>query len=208
MNDFDPIANVVTDPNVLVVSPDSPFKTFEDFMNACKAKPGTVTVSYSGLGGDDALAIMRLEKLTGIKTQLVPFDSDAPSWQAAMANKVDVSMNNLGVVYPQVKAGNLRVLGILSEKRYHLLPDVPTLKELGYDLVGGSSRGYSAPKGLPADVKATLIDAFKKMAEDPDFIKACESRALAIDMKYGDDYAAFFDEQVKIVSEFLTAPAK
>ena len=208
MDDFDPIANVVTDPNVLVVSPDSPLKTFDDFIQACKAKPGTVTVSNSGLGGDDALAIMRLEKIAGIKAQLVPFDSDAPSWQAAMAKKVDVSMNNLGVVYPQVKAGNLRVLGILSEKRYHLLPDVPTVKELGYNLVGGSSRGYSAPKGLPADVKATLIDAFKKMAADPDFIKACENRALAIDMKYGDDYAAFFKEQVEIVSEIMATVQK
>ena len=188
LDDFEPLANIVTDPNVIVVSASSPFKTFEDFMEACKAKPGQVTVSNSGISGDDLLALLMLEKASGIKTQPVPFDNDGPSWQAAMGNKVDVSVNNLGVVYPQVKAGNLRILAIMTAERYHLVPDVPTLKEKGYDIQNGSSRGYTAPKGIPAEAKKALLDAIQTMAKDPVFLDACEKRALPVDIKLDGDF--------------------
>ena len=132
-----------------------------------------------------------------MKVQMVPFDGDGPSWQAAMGNKVDVSFNNLGIVFPQVKAGNLRALAIMSDKRDPMLPDVPTLKELGVDVISGSSRGYSAPKGIPADVKAKLIKAFEEMAKSPEFKKAAADRALPVDIKLGDDYTKYLKSEEK-----------
>ena len=69
------------------------------------------------------------------------------------------------------------------------------MKELGYDLVSGSSRGYSAPKGIPDDVKETLINAFKKIAEMPEFVEACAARDTIIDMKYGEDYKKMLETQ-------------
>ena len=197
INQLDPIANVITDPGIIVVGKDSPLKTYQDFEAAVKANPGRVSVGNSGTGGDDFFTSILWMKATGLKFQMIPFEGDGPSWQAAMGGKIDVSFNNLGITYPQLKGGNLRALAIFAEKRSSLLPDVPTLKELGVNQVSGSSRGYSAPKGLPKPVKEALVNAFRKMAQDPAFIKGCEDRASEIDMKFGDEYKAFLEAEEK-----------
>lgn len=198
LDELEPIANVITDPGIIVVGKDSPFKTMEDFIKAAKQNPGKVTVANSGVGGDDFFTTLIFEKKTGFKFQMIPFEGDGPSWQAAMGNKVDVSFNNLGITYPQIKAGNLRALAVFSEQRYEGLPDVPTARELGYDVISGSSRGYSAPKGISPEVRDTLIAAFKKMNEMPDFVKACEDRASIIDLRLGDDYGKMLREQEEL----------
>ena len=194
INELTPLANVVTDPGVIAVSKDSPFKNYEDFAKAVEANPGKVTVANSGIGGDDFFSNLIWEKATGLKVQMVPFQGDGPSWQAAQGNKVDATFNNLGVVYPQVKAGNLRILAIFATERTQLVPDVPTMKELGANVVGGSSRGYSAPKGIPDDAKAKLLDAFDKMFEDPEFLAACEKQGLIIDTMIGDEYVKYLQD--------------
>ncbi len=198
IDDLTPLANLVTDPHIIVVGKNSPFKTLKDFIDAAKADPGKVTVSNAGTGGDDFFATLRFNKLTDTKVQMVPFQGDGPSWQAAFGDKVQVSFNNLGTVYPQVKAGNLRVLAILSPERYELLPDAPTAREQGVDLVSGASRGYCAPKNIPAEVKEKLINAFRQMAADPAFIKGCVDRATPVDIKIGDEYAKYLADDEKI----------
>ena len=201
IRDLDPIANVVTDPGLLVVGKDSPLKTYQDFVNAVKANPGKITAGNSGVGGDDFFTTILWMKNTGLRVAMVPFEGDGPSWQAAAGGKIDVSFNNLGITFPHVKAGTLRALAIFAEKRDSSLPDVPTLKELGINQISGSSRGYSAPKGLPKEIKAILIDAFKKMAVDPDFIKACADRASPVDMRYGDDYMKMLADEEKLMQD-------
>ncbi|WP_418844596.1 tripartite tricarboxylate transporter substrate binding protein [Pyramidobacter piscolens] len=201
VDELTPIANVISDPGIVVVAADSPFKTFDDFIAAVKANPGKVTVGNSGVGGDDFFTTLIFEKVSGLKVQMVPFEGDGPSWQAAMGKKIDVSFNNIGIVFPQIKADNLRALAIMAEKRYELLPDVPTMKEKGIDVVSGSSRGYSAPADIPEEARQTLIEAFKKMAEMREFKKACADRASIIDMKYGDDYMAMLKKQEKDFTE-------
>ena len=195
INELDPIANVVTDPGVIVVGKDSKYKTIEDFLADVKANPGKITAGNSGVGGDDFFTTLIFEKASGLKFQMIPFEGDGPSWQAAMGNKIDASFNNLGITYPQIDAGNLRILAIFAEERNPMVPDAPTLKELGFDVVSGSSRGYSAPKGLPDDVREKLYKAFEEMAKDPAFIKGLEDRALPIDMKIGADYIKYLQEQ-------------
>ena len=201
IRELDPIANVITDPGIIVVGKDSPLKTYQDFVDAVTANPGRVSVGNSGTGGDDFFTSILWMKKTGLSFQMIPFEGDGPSWQAAMGGKIDVSFNNLGITYPQIKGGNLRPLAVFSEERYALLPDVPTLKELGVDQISGSSRGYSAPKGLPKEIKEQLINAFREMAKDPAFIKGCEDRASAVDMKYGDEYKAYLEAEEKAFQE-------
>lgn len=201
IRELEPIANVITDPGIIVVGKDSPFKTYQDFVDAVKANPGKITVGNSGTGGDDFFTTIQWMKKTGLKVTMIPFEGDGPSWQAAMGGKIDVSFNNLGITYPQIKGGNLIPLAMFAEERYPMLPDLPTLKELGVHQVSGSSRGYSAPKGISEEVKTVLIEAFKKMAADPAFIKGCEDRASVVDMKYGADYKAFLEEEEKIFTE-------
>jgi putative tricarboxylic transport membrane protein len=195
VDEFDALANVVTDPGIIVVGKDSKYKSFNDLLADIKANPGKVTVGNSGIGGDDFFTTLLFQKASGLTVQMVPFDGDGPSWQAAAAGKVEVSFNNLGVTYPQVKAGNLIPLAVFSEKRIDMIPDIPTIKELGFDVVSGSSRGYCAPKGIPADAKAKLLKAFEEMSKDPEFIKQAENLALPVDIKIGDDYAKYLKDQ-------------
>ncbi|MDR1508539.1 MAG: tripartite tricarboxylate transporter substrate binding protein [Synergistaceae bacterium] len=195
IRELEPLANVVTDPGIIVVAKDSPYKTAQEFFQAARDNPGKITVGNSGVGGDDFFTILIFEKNSGLKFQQIPFEGDGPSWQAAMGGKIDASFNNLGITFPQVKAGNLRALAVFSEERYEGLADIPTAKELGYNIVSGSSRGYSAPKGIPAEAREILIGAFKKMAEMPEFRKACADRASIVDLKFGEDYAKMLSDQ-------------
>ncbi len=195
IHDLEPIANVVTDPGIIVVGKNSPFKTVQDFLAAAKANPGKITVANSGTGGDDFFTTLLVEKATGLKFQMVPFNGDGPSWQAAMAGKVDVSFTNLGVTYAQIQAGNLRALALFAEKRDASVPDLITFREAGFDVVSGSSRGYSAPKGIPTVARDKLIAAFAQMVKDPEFAKAAAKLALPMDVKLGDDYAKYLADQ-------------
>ena len=197
IDELTPIANVVTDPGIIVVSKDSPYKTVQEFFAAARKNPGNITVGNSGIGGDDFFTTLIIQKATGLKFQMIPFQGDGPSWQAAMGGKIDASFNNLGITFPQIKAGNLRPLALFAAKRDPNLPDVPTLREIGYDVISGSSRGYSAPKGIPADAREALIQAFRKMGENPEFAKTAAERALPLDLKYGDDYTAYLQQQEK-----------
>jgi len=195
IKELDPIANVVTDPGVIVVGKDSPYKTAQEFFAAVKANPGKITAANSGVGGDDFFTTLITEKATGLKFQMVPFSGDGPSWQSAAGLKTDSSFNNLGVTYPQLKAGMLRALVIFSDKRDASIPDVPTMKELGFNVISGSSRGYSAPKGIPQAAKDKLIAAFAEMGKNPEFAKAAAERALPVDIKLGKDYEAYLSSQ-------------
>lgn len=195
IDELEPLANVVTDPGIIVVAKDSKYKTVQDLFDDAKANPGKLTIGNSGVGGDDYFSTIMVEKESGLSFQKVPFQGDGPSWQAAMGGKIDASFNNLGITFPQIKAGNMRALAIFTEERVADLPDVPTLKELGINVVAGSSRGYSAPKGIPAEAKQQFMDAMKKVAANPDFQRDAAARAMVLDVKLGDDYKAYLENQ-------------
>ncbi len=195
IEDLTPLANVVTDPGVIVVGKDSKFKTIQEFLDAVRAAPGKITIGNSGVGGDDFFSVIMIEKATGLKLQQVPFAGDGPSWAAALGGKIDASANNLGITYPQVKAGNLRALAVFTDNRVPELPDVPTMKELGINVVAGSSRGYSAPKGIPVAAQKEFIAAMDRVIANPDFKRDAAARAMVIDYKSGAEYVKFLKDQ-------------
>ena len=195
VDEITPIANIVTDPGIAVVAKDSPFKTFEDIVKAAKDKPSTVTVGNSGVGGDDFFTSLIFEKEAGVKLQKVPFQGDGPSWTAAMGGKIDASFTNVGVSYPQIKEGNLRALAVFTEERLPELPDVPTATELGYNLVAGSSRGYSGPGEFPEAARQQLIDGLQRVVDNPEFQKAAAAQAMNIDFIPGDAYRDYLKKQ-------------
>ena len=197
IEEITPIANVVTDPGVVVVSAESPFKSFKDLVDAAQAKPETVTVGNSGVGGDDFFTTVLLEQAAGVRFQKVPFQGDGPSWAAAMGGKIDASFNNVGSTFPQIREGNLRALAVFAEKRLPELPDVPTVKEFGYDVVAGSSRGYSGPAGFPEDARQQLVEGFRRVVQNPEFQKAAAAQAMNINFIPGDDYSAYLTRQEK-----------
>ena len=195
IDEITPLANVVTDPGVIVVAADSPYQTAQEFLDAAKAAPGTITVGNSGVGGDDYFSSLMIERAGGIEFQKVPFQGDGPSWQAALGGQIDASFNNLGITYPQIEAGNLRVLAVFSEERLEQIPDVPTLKELGIDVVAGSSRGYSGPAGMSPEAVAQFNEAMQKVIDNPEFQQQAADRAMTLDYMPADEYSAYLEAQ-------------
>ncbi|MEW6720819.1 MAG: tripartite tricarboxylate transporter substrate binding protein [Thermodesulfobacteriota bacterium] len=178
VSDIQFVANVVSDWGLLAVKADSPYKTLGDIVKAAKEKPGTVTVGVSASPGDDWFAMQMFQESSNAKFNIVVFSGDGPSWQAAMAGHVAATANNLGIVYPQLKAGTLRALAIMSEKRSPYLPDVPTFKELGYDFTSFSARGISMPKGTPKAVVDKFAAAVKQVMDSEEFKANAEKTAF------------------------------
>jgi tripartite-type tricarboxylate transporter receptor subunit TctC len=185
------VANVVTDPGILVVRTESPHKTVADFVKAMREKPGKVSVGVSSAPGDDWFAIHMLQAAVKAEANIVPFSGDGPSWQAALAGHVDASANNLSIVYSQVKGGKLRALAIMADKRSPYLPDVPTFKELGYDFTSGSSRGFAMPKETPKPIVSAFAGAVKQVMESQEFKVNADKTAFPSDYQNPDEYAAY-----------------
>ncbi len=185
------VANVVTDPGILVVRAEGPYQTVADVIKASQAKPGSLSVGVASAPGDDWFAMHQFEQAAKVKLNIVPFSGDGPSWQAALAGHVDASSNNLGIVYPQIRAGKLRALALMSDKRSPILPDVPTFKELGYDFTSGSSRGFAMPKNTPRAVIDAFASAVKQVMSTEEFKASALSTAFPYDYQGPDEYAAY-----------------
>ena len=199
MADFEPIANMIFDPGILVVAADSKFKTFQDLVDAAKKAPGQIRLSHSGNGGDDWYNGLMIAKLAGISFNMVPFDGDAPAWQAAAGGHVDVCTTNVGVVTGLVQGKKLRGLAVYTEKRLPSISEVPTLKELGVNLVEGSYRGYLAPKGTPKEIITILADGLEKVSADPQHKAACAAQNMVPDFKRGDAFKTFLAQEEEML---------
>jgi len=191
MSDLVLAANVVTDPGIFVVRAESPYKTVADFIKAAKEQPGKLSLGVSSAPGDDWFAIHMFQEAAKVQANIVTFSGDGPSWQAALAGHTEGSFNNLSIVYSQVKAGKLRALALMADKRTPFLPDVPTFKELGYNFTSGSSRGFSFPKETPKPVVATFADAVKQVMDSAEFKSNAEKTAFPSDYQNPEEYAAY-----------------
>ena len=169
---FEFLGNLVDDPDSFAVLDSSPFKTLKDLTDYARANPDKVTVGTTGTGSDDHLAMLMFEKATGTKLSHVPYKGSSEVRSAIIGEQVAVAAINVGEVLQYVKSGTpLRMLGQMGAKRSNLAPNVPTFKEQGVKAEMTALRGFAAPKGLPADVKAKLVKAIAQAANDPEYQK-------------------------------------
>jgi tripartite-type tricarboxylate transporter receptor subunit TctC len=168
LTDFDYITVAVQAPNVLAVPASSPHKSFADVLKFMKANPEKMSFASAGNGTSDHLTAELLWQETGTKATHVPYKGGAPAMSDLIAGQVDATFMNINTGLPNIKAGKLRALAITSTKRSPLLPDVPTMDELGFKGVTVYSwQAFAAPKGLPADIKARLHDGLVAGLNDP-----------------------------------------
>ena len=168
LKDFDYITVAVQAPNVLAVPTRSPHKTFADLLKFMKANPGKMSFASAGNGTSDHLTAALFWQETGTEAVHVPYKGGAPAMQDLIAGTVDATFMNINTGLPHFKAGKLRALAVTSAKRSPLLPDVPTMDELGFKGVTVYSwQAFAAPKGLPGDIKAKLHDAVVASLNDP-----------------------------------------
>jgi tripartite-type tricarboxylate transporter receptor subunit TctC len=168
--DFTPIMQYAVYLYGLVVRPDSPWNTFKEFIDYAKANPGKIRYSTAGPGSPQHLVMERLALKERIKWTHIPFEGGAPAVTALLGGHVE-ACSQTTEWKKQVEAGRLRLLAVYGEKRMIDFPGIPTLLELGYDIVAPSLISIAGPKGLPPQFVETLHGAFKKAMEDPDFIR-------------------------------------
>lgn len=194
LDSFSALMNHVIDYNVWAVKADSPFKTVKDVVEAAKKTPSTIAVTAHGAGSDDHLAILSMETEAGIKLVTVHNRSTNDSKTQALGGHVHVLGANISEVAEEVKAGQLRLLGVMAPTRSRFLPDAPTFKEQGFDQVWSVSRGIAAPAGLPKEVEAKLLAALETVINSKEHQQKAEQLSLEPLVIGGDAYRRFLQE--------------
>ncbi|NDH61393.1 MAG: tripartite tricarboxylate transporter substrate binding protein [Alphaproteobacteria bacterium] len=172
LDQFAPIALISADPTVLVVSADGPYKTLKDFVEAAKAKPDKINYGSSGVYGTLHVAMEIFATAADIKLFHIPYQGGGPAVAALLGGQIDALASGPAAAIGQIKAGKMRALAVWGDKRLASLPDVPSMKELGYDATFYIWSGLFAPAATPAPVMAALRDAVKRTVEDPEFKEA------------------------------------
>lgn len=194
LEDFAPIANIVSDPGVIVAAKDSPYQTLDQLFEAAGAEENAISMAYSGPGSSEALMLRKLEDQTGTVLNKVPFDGSAPSMVALLGGHVDAVCMNVSEAINYVNDGNITILGVTSPKRVNDFPDAPTFREQDYDIISVSLRGVAAPAAMDKEQLKMIESAIEQALQDPEFIAKAEEMKLPLDYMNSEDYTAFLTE--------------
>jgi len=202
MEDLTRIANLDTDPSIIMVHSDSPFDSLDDFIEYAKENPNELSIAHTGPGGDDHLAQVKFEIVAGIKLKGVTYEGAAGQLGDLAGRHVDAAAVNVSQVKSLMDAGQIKPLAVMSEERVSLLPEVPTFKELGLDVINDLTRGVAGPAGLSEEIVTTLVNAIEKvLTEDQEFIKRAENMGLLIRFIGPEKYEEFLQKEYKDLKE-------
>ncbi len=200
-NDVRWLAALGADFGVIAVRTDAPWKTLDDLIADLKKDPSKIPFGGgSAVGGQDHMKVLLLAKAAGIdpmKIKYVPFSGGGEALTSLLGGFVKVFPGDASETIEQMKAGKVRILAVLSEKRLAAIPDVPTARELGYDAVWAVWRGFYMAPGVSDDAYNWWVAAMKKVADSPEWAKIREGRGLAPFFKGGVEFEAFVKQQVK-----------
>lgn len=185
MSDFTYIANIQLDPAVIVVSPDSPFKTMNDLVEYAKKNPGKLNLGGDGPQSNYHLQTVVIEKQLGIKVNFISYSGSGPVIPALLGKQIDAGIPSVSSAAPQIEAKRLRALALVDTEKFASLPDIPLIKEAtgaSISPIGASMRGVIAPKGVSADKIKVLEDAFGKLMKDPKFLD--KAKEMGVPLKY------------------------
>ena len=199
--DFIPIARFTAGPVVLLTNEQQPYKTLKELVDDAKANPDKLVFSSSGLYGALHLPTALFMKAAGIKFRHLPTNGGGPAITALLGNNSQILVSSIAAASGQIKAGKLRALGVFAPTRSPALPDVPTMKEQGYDLGFYLWVGLFAPKGTPEPVIATLRPLVKQVTETEQFKTAMKNIGEEVAYLDQPQFAKFWDEDAKRVEE-------
>ena len=188
-----PIALISADPTVLVVREDGPYKTLKDLVDAAKAQPGTINYGSSGVYGTLHVAMEIFASAAGIKLFHIPYQGGGPAVAALLGGQIDALASGPSAAIGQIKAGKMRALAVWGDKRLASLPDVPSMKELGYDATFYIWSGLFAPAATPQPVMAVLRDAVRRTVADPEFKDAMAKVETPIAYLDASEFKIFLD---------------
>jgi tripartite-type tricarboxylate transporter receptor subunit TctC len=203
MDQLVPVALVSADPTVFVVRADRPWKSVKEFVEDAKKRPEQISYSSSGIYGTLHMAMEMFTYAAGIKLKHVPYGGAAPALTAILGGHVDALASGPAVVLPHIKAGKLRPLAVWGDKRIAALPDLPTFKELGYDIEFYIWAGLFAPTGTPEPILRKLRETVKQAMQEPDFKSAMAKMETPIAYMDAPDFQKFWDKDAKMLTDAI-----
>ena len=201
--DMSLICMVSKAPPVVVVRDDAPWRTFGEFLEAARAKPGEIIMANSGTGSIWHFNTMLMEQECDVRVTHLPYSGSSGSLASLLGGHVDAVIAGAGEAVSNVQAGSLRVLAVLDRERSQLFPDAPTTYELGFPFGAPAWSGFFAPRGLPSEIQGKLENAFEKAFESAEWAALCRERGLepafltsAEFRDFAGEQAAFFGEEI------------
>jgi tripartite-type tricarboxylate transporter receptor subunit TctC len=208
MSDFTSIALLSADPTILLVPAGAPWKTLKELIDDARSRPGKISYASSGVYGTIHTCFEMLAQAANVKLLHVPYKGGGPAMTALLAGETNLGAQSPGVSDPHIKAGKIRVLGSWAGSRTAALPDVPTMKEQGFDVEFYIWAGVFAPAGLPPDVRERLTAAVRQSAQDPEFVKALANVNTPVNYKEGKEFDAFLETDTKRLAEVVRRMGK
>lgn len=190
---FEPVVLLTRTAPIIGANPDVPFKNVKDLVAAARKNPGTILTGAT-LGSTSHFWFLLLEDATGIQLKYVPYEGTRERMTNLLAKNIQLGEINLTAAVKYIQNNDLKALGIYTPKRDPLIPDVPTLREQGIDLVNGTDRGIVAPKGTPKAAIAQWEKVFKKALQDPAVVSSLAKKGIAIIYKGSDAYRTYIDK--------------
>ena len=198
--DFSLVSLVNMDPAVVLVEKDSKYQTLDELLADSKANPEKIKFASTAKPNFYALAV---ENEAGVKFNHIPYNGAGEVIPALLGKHADFSLMGPGEAIGQLKAGQLRALGIMADTRIESLPEVATLKELGHDVVSGTWRGIAVPKGTSPEIVAALDAAIKKSVESDDFKDFMNNSTFGIKYLNGKDFETFIIEDTATIDSIV-----
>jgi tripartite-type tricarboxylate transporter receptor subunit TctC len=189
--EFTYLANVVDDPGGLFVRPDSRFRTLEDLRAAARRQPGELAYGTAGVGSDDHLLGLAFEAAAEVRLSHIPYNGTPPIITDLLGDRLAVGSFNMSEGLTLLREGRARALAQGGTERWPGTPDVPTFREQGLDVVGGSARGLVAPPGLPVAIRERLTGAIGAALGDAAFLAEAARLNLPLRPILGTEYASF-----------------
>ena len=206
VTDFVPIANIQIDPGVIVVHPDSPFKTMNDFIEFAKKNPGKLNLGGDGPQSNYHLQAVVMEKQLGIKTNFVSYSGSGPAVTAILGNQLDAAIISISSAAQHIEAKRMRALALTDREKFASLPSIPLIKEaVGVDVspIGASMRGIAVPKGVPEDKIKVLEEAFVKLMKDPKFLEKGNEMGVPLRYMNGKQFTEALDRDDKELADYV-----
>jgi tripartite-type tricarboxylate transporter receptor subunit TctC len=205
IKDFAPISLVASGPNMLVVHPSVPATTTAELIKFLKANPGKYSYGSAGVGTSTHLLTELFKQMTGTDVTHVPYRGSGPMMTDMIAGVVQMSFDNMPTALAQVRAGNLRALGVTSSERWPTLPDVPTISETLPGFSGVSWQGLFAPVGVPEPILEKLSSETRKILLDPDLMKQFLELGTRASGNTRAEFAAFVKSETSRWAEMVKA---
>ncbi|GAA5235855.1 tripartite tricarboxylate transporter substrate binding protein [Verticiella sediminum] len=200
LKDFTPVIAVSAFNVGLMVPTDSPFRTFEDFVEAARREPDRISYGSNGTATAQNLALVQVAEQEGVRFNHIPFKGDAEATSALLGGHIHAHAGGTGLG-ALVDGGKARWLALFSDTRLARWPDVPTLYDLGYEIPASSPNGIIGPAGMDPAVVQVLHDAFKQGLESPAHVQALEQAGQAVQYLSGEDFGKLIAEHFELERE-------